>query len=67
FGEMALLTGAPRNADVTAIDYCLFLTLGKDDFERFVARHPGLRRRLDEIAAGREEMNRREAAAPQGT
>ena len=61
FGEMALLTGAPRTADVTAIDYCLFLILQKDDFERFAARHPALRRPLDEIAAGRAEMN---AAAP---
>jgi CPA2 family monovalent cation:H+ antiporter-2 len=58
FGEMALLTGGRRTADVTAIDYCLFLTLSKDDFERFVMRYPGLRRSLDEVAAQRAAMNR---------
>ena len=64
FGEMALLTGARRTADVTAIDYCLFLILEKDDFERFGRRHPGLRQPLDETAAERAAMNRSEAGAP---
>ncbi|HUE87497.1 MAG TPA: cation:proton antiporter [Vicinamibacterales bacterium] len=59
FGEMALLTGGVRTADVTAIDYCLFLTLEKDDFEAFVARHPELRPKFARIAAERAEMNRR--------
>jgi CPA2 family monovalent cation:H+ antiporter-2 len=59
FGEMALITGGVRTADVTAIDYCLFLTLQKDDFEAFVARHPELRPKFARIAAERAEMNRR--------
>jgi CPA2 family monovalent cation:H+ antiporter-2 len=59
FGEMALITGGVRTADVTAIDYCLFLTLQKDDFEAFVARHPELRPKFAKIAAERAEMNRR--------
>jgi monovalent cation:H+ antiporter-2, CPA2 family len=59
FGEMALITGGVRTADVTAIDYCLFLTLEKDDFEAFVARHPELRPKFARIAAERAEMNRR--------
>jgi CPA2 family monovalent cation:H+ antiporter-2 len=59
FGEMALLTGGLRTADVTAIDYCLFLTLEKDDFEAFVARHPELRPKFARIAAERAAMNRR--------
>jgi CPA2 family monovalent cation:H+ antiporter-2 len=57
FGEMALLSGAPRTADVTAIDYCQLLTLGRADFQQFVGNHPELRARLDEIAAGRAAMN----------
>jgi CPA2 family monovalent cation:H+ antiporter-2 len=66
FGEMALLTGARRTADVTAIDYCLFLVITKEDFDRFIARHPELRQRLDEVAAERAEMNRLQAqAAPE--
>jgi CPA2 family monovalent cation:H+ antiporter-2 len=59
FGEMALITGGVRTADVTAIDYCLFLTLEKDDFEAFVSRHPELRPKFARIAAERAEMNRR--------
>jgi monovalent cation:H+ antiporter-2, CPA2 family len=59
FGEMALITGGVRTADVTAIDYCLFLTLEKGDFEAFVARHPELRPTFARIAAERAEMNRR--------
>jgi monovalent cation:H+ antiporter-2, CPA2 family len=59
FGEMALLTGERRTADVTAIDYCLFLILTKDDFDKFIARYPHLRQRINEIAARRAEENRR--------
>ena len=59
FGEMALIIGGVRSADVTAIDYCLFLTLEKDDFEAFVSRHPELRPKFARIAAERAEMNRR--------
>jgi CPA2 family monovalent cation:H+ antiporter-2 len=60
FGEMALVIGGVRTADVTAIDYCLFLTLDQQDFDGFIARHPALRSRFDRIAAERAEMNRRE-------
>jgi monovalent cation:H+ antiporter-2, CPA2 family len=61
FGEMALLSGAPRSADVTAIDYCQLLTLERDDFSRFVGKHPELRAKLDIIAAERSAMNKLEA------
>jgi CPA2 family monovalent cation:H+ antiporter-2 len=64
FGEMGLLTGAPRSADVTALDYCQFLTLEAGDFRGFVSKHPELRARIDEVATEREEMNRQAAAAP---
>jgi monovalent cation:H+ antiporter-2, CPA2 family len=67
FGEMALLTGGRRTADVTAIDYCLFLIITKEEFDRFISRHPELRQRLDEVAAERAEMNRKQAeTAPEG-
>jgi monovalent cation:H+ antiporter-2, CPA2 family len=59
FGEMALLTGERRTADVTAIDYCLFLILTKTDFDQFIARYPELRQRINEIADRRAEENRR--------
>ena len=63
FGEMALLTGGRRTADVTAIDYCLFLVVTKDDFDKFIEHYPELRQKLDEVAAQRAEMNKRQAAA----
>jgi CPA2 family monovalent cation:H+ antiporter-2 len=53
FGEMALLSGERRVADVTAIDFCKFLTLKRRDFLSFVNRQPELRARLDEITARR--------------
>jgi CPA2 family monovalent cation:H+ antiporter-2 len=58
FGEMALLSGARRTADVTAIDYCEFLVLTRRDFQSFVSRHPELRDGLKKVAAEREAMNR---------
>ncbi|HWA46435.1 MAG TPA: cation:proton antiporter [Hypericibacter adhaerens] len=58
FGEMALLSGARRSADVTATDYCQLLMLDQREFRTFVARHPRLREHLDELAAQRSAMNR---------
>jgi CPA2 family monovalent cation:H+ antiporter-2 len=63
FGEMALLSGARRSADVTAIDFCKFLTLERNDFRSFVSHHPLLRAQLDELAAQRATMNRAGLAA----
>lgn len=40
FGEMALLTGQPRQADVVALSYCRLLVLRKSDFDRFVGANP---------------------------
>jgi len=63
FGEMALLSGAARTADVTAIDYCLFLTMEREDFEAFITRYPALRAPLDRIASERARMNVRDRHA----
>src|SRR3954447_12746512 len=62
FGEMALLSGQRRSADVTAVDYCQFMVLVQRDFRLFVSRHPQLRARLHELAQERTAMNRRENA-----
>ena len=53
FGEMALLGGERRSADVVAIDFCKFLTLERRDFLSFVNRRPQLRAQFDEMAAQR--------------
>ena len=62
FGEMALLSGERRTADVIAVDFCQFLVLDRRDFQLFVSRHPQLRARLHELAQERAAMNRRESA-----
>ncbi len=57
FGEMALLSGRRRSADITAIDYCQFQILEQRDFRQFVSRHPQLRAKLLEMVRQRTEMN----------
>jgi CPA2 family monovalent cation:H+ antiporter-2 len=58
FGEMALLTGAPRTADVTAVDYCDFLVLSLRDFRLFMSRHPHVRAAVQAMAEERLARNR---------
>jgi CPA2 family monovalent cation:H+ antiporter-2 len=57
FGEMALLTGERRIADVVAVDFCQFLVLDRRDFNQFAARHPALRAAVAGIAEERRTMN----------
>ncbi|BBE31596.1 hypothetical protein OSSY52_17370 [Tepiditoga spiralis] len=40
FGEMSLLTGAPRSATIKAITDCTLYKIEKNDFERFAKRNP---------------------------
>lgn len=63
FGEMALLSGERRNADVVAIDFCEFLVLKSRDFNRFVAKHPELRAAVSEMASQRRKTNTAPAEA----
>lgn len=58
FGEMALLTGQPRQADVVALSYCRLLVLQKSDFDRFVAANPDAGVVIDRVAQTRLAMNR---------
>ena len=58
FGEMALISGLPRSADVTALDYCKFATLSRRDFRRFLSRYPDIRDQIAAITTQRREMNR---------
>lgn len=62
FGEMALLSGQRRNADVAAVDYCQLQVLERRDFNQFTARHPALRMALIDMAAQRRKMNQQDAA-----
>ena len=58
FGEIALITGAPRTATVTATDYSKFATLSRRDFLRFLQRFPSIREPMLRLAAERAERSR---------
>ncbi|ULR44487.1 cation:proton antiporter [Rhizobium sp. K102] len=57
FGEMALLSGGRRTADVIAVDFCQFEVLERRDFNMFMSHHPNLRTIVSEMAQKRTEMN----------
>jgi CPA1 family monovalent cation:H+ antiporter len=57
FGEMALLTGLPRTADVTAIAYSDLLVLYSADFNAFLSRHPAVGAHIARVAAERLGAN----------
>jgi CPA1 family monovalent cation:H+ antiporter len=63
FGEMALLSGLPRAADVVALGYCQLLVLSAADFQRFLASNPTTKAHIDLIAATRTSMNEESAGA----
>lgn len=58
FGEMAIISGQPRSADVVAIDYSKFATLSLRDFRQFLKRYPGIRSQIATLAEQRGDMNR---------
>ena len=62
FGEMALLTGAPRQADVRALTYCRLLVLRKAEFDRFMRENRNVRLKIYQIAETRASANRPDAA-----
>ncbi|MBE2253986.1 MAG: mechanosensitive ion channel [Myxococcus sp.] len=53
FGEMSLLTGAPRSASVVAIDDTVVLEFDRPHFEAFFAKKPQLAEQLAEFLARR--------------
>ena len=57
FGEMALLSGGRRTADVIAVDFCQFLVLERRDFNVFMSKHPALRAAVSDMAKKRKAMN----------
>jgi voltage-gated potassium channel len=59
FGEMALLSGAPRSASIVAVTPCTLLSLDIVHFRELLGRQPELARAI------REEARRRESADAQ--
>lgn len=58
FGEMALLSGLPRSADVIALDYSEFMLLSHRDFREFLRKYPDIRHKVAHLAEQRGELNR---------
>lgn len=58
FGELALLTRQPRNADVVAASYCHLLVLDKRDFRRLLRTDKDLKGAIEEIADARLATSR---------
>lgn len=57
FGEMALLEGLPRNADVVADGSCHLMELSATDFRRLLAANPTIRQEIESVAARRRTSN----------
>jgi CPA1 family monovalent cation:H+ antiporter len=53
FGELALITNAPRNADVNALGFSTLLALQRRDFAAFLKRHPDIREKIRGAAVQR--------------
>jgi CPA2 family monovalent cation:H+ antiporter-2 len=66
FGEMALISGQPRSAHVTALDYCSLLKLTTGDFREILRRYPEIRSQIADLAAQRGQMNREQDEGDRG-
>jgi CPA1 family monovalent cation:H+ antiporter len=66
FGEMALLSGAPRVADVFALSYCQLLVLHAEDLQALFRSHPNIKQRIDSEAAKRRAENQQAQSAHAG-
>ncbi|MGE3536245.1 MAG: cyclic nucleotide-binding domain-containing protein [Candidatus Tectimicrobiota bacterium] len=58
FGEMALISGQPRSADVTALDYSTFAMLSGRDFRQLLRKYPDIRSQIASLAAQRQATDR---------
>jgi CRP-like cAMP-binding protein/Fe-S-cluster-containing hydrogenase component 2 len=57
FGEMALLSDAPRTASCTALDHVEVVKIESSDFAEMVAKFPDVRARLEALASERARQN----------
>ncbi|MCR6632811.1 MAG: cation:proton antiporter [Magnetospirillum sp.] len=55
FGEMALISGTARTADITALGFCSLLVLQADAFQALLATSPALRDHIHETARKRRD------------
>lgn len=57
FGEISLMTGGRRSADVVAIGYCHLLSLRAQDFRLLMDKYPDLKAHVESLSAQRLKMN----------
>lgn len=57
FGEIALMSGGRRSADVMALGYCHLLNLRAQDFKALLDQYPELRAHVLKLSEKRREMN----------
>jgi len=57
FGEMALLSDAPRTASCTALDHVEVVKIESGDFAEMVAKFPDVRARLEALSRERAQQN----------
>lgn len=65
FGEMSLLTGAPRSATVVAVSDCELLEITAEGFRQIVLHAPTIIDRVvDTMTSRRDELDRQRASIP---
>jgi CRP-like cAMP-binding protein len=64
FGETALIHGAPRNATISTLSDCLFITLDRTDFSSLMEEFPDLSEHI--MAVEEQRMIEREQANKSG-
>lgn len=62
FGEMSLIQGEKRNANIVATDYCDVYRLTKERFDDLREKYPEFDHQVVKTVKEREEMNRKKAA-----
>ena len=62
FGELALITHQPRNADVAAVGFADLLVLRTADFQRLMEGNPDAKARIEEVAKERLAQTQEAAA-----
>ena len=62
-GEIALLTGAPRTADVVVVEPAALLKLTKDAYARYLGHAAEVEQRMTQAALGRSLDTARKAAS----
>lgn len=62
FGEIALMTGGRRTADVVALGYCQLICLGSQDFKNLMEQSDDLRAHVEDLSKSRQIMFEKDLA-----